>query len=78
MIAELQKFYIDIAHASFPYPMAAMMKFAHPDHILFGTDYPFEPMESTVNEIPNLEFRKSQWKAIDRSNAEKLLPRFKA
>jgi len=78
VIAELQKFYLDIAHAAFPYPMAAMMKFALPDHILFGTDYPFEPIESTVNEIPGLGLSPQVMRAIERENAEKLLPRFKA
>ncbi|MEQ1949353.1 MAG: amidohydrolase family protein [Bryobacteraceae bacterium] len=78
VIAELQKFYFDIAHASYPWPMAAMTKFAKPDHILFGTDYPFEPIESTVNEIPNLGFSAEFWKAVDRDNAERLFPRFKA
>jgi predicted TIM-barrel fold metal-dependent hydrolase len=78
VIAELQKFYIDIAHASFPYPMAAMLKFALPDHILFGTDYPYEPVESTVDEIPNLGLSAKVVRVIERENAEKLLPRFKA
>lgn len=78
VIAELQKFYFDIAHASFPWPMAAMTKFAKPDHILFGTDYPFEPIESTANQIPGLGFSPEFWKAVDRDNAEKLFPRFKA
>ena len=77
VIAELQKFYLDIAHASFPYPMAAMMKFAKPDHILFGTDYPFEPIESTVNELPGLGLSAPVMRAIERENAEKILPRFK-
>jgi predicted TIM-barrel fold metal-dependent hydrolase len=77
VIAELQKFYIDIAHASFPYPMAAMTKFALPDHILFGTDYPFEPIESTVNELPGLGLSANVMRAIERENVEKLLPRFK-
>jgi predicted TIM-barrel fold metal-dependent hydrolase len=77
VIAELQKFYIDIAHATFPYPMAAMMKFALPDHVMFGTDFSPEPMESTVNEIPKLGLSDKQWRAIDRENAEKLFPRFK-
>jgi predicted TIM-barrel fold metal-dependent hydrolase len=78
VIAELQKFYIDIAHAAFPYPMAAMMKFALPDHILFGTDYPFEPIESTVNELPGLGISAKVMRTIERDNAEKLFPRFKA
>jgi len=77
VIAELQKFYIDIAHASFPYPMAAMMKFALPDHIMFGTDYPFEPIESTADQIPGLGISPKVWRAIERENAEKLFPRFK-
>ena len=76
VIAELQKFYIDIAHAAFPYPMAAMMKFALPDHIMFGTDFSPEPMESTLNEIPKLGISDKVWEAIDRKNAEKLFPRF--
>jgi predicted TIM-barrel fold metal-dependent hydrolase len=58
--------------------MAAMMKFALPDHILFGTDYPYEPVESTVDEIPHLGLSAKVTRAIERENAEKLLPRFKA
>jgi predicted TIM-barrel fold metal-dependent hydrolase len=68
---------LDIAHAAFPYPMAAMMKFALPDHILFGTDYPYEPIESTVDELPNLGLSAEVMAAIERGNAEKLFPRLK-
>jgi predicted TIM-barrel fold metal-dependent hydrolase len=57
--------------------MAAMLKFALPDHILFGTDYPFEPIESTANELPHLGLSSRVMRAIERENAEKLLPRFK-
>jgi len=77
VIAELQKFYFDIAHASFPYPMAAMMKLAPPDHIVFGTDYPFEPVESTVNELPGLGLSAGVMRAIERENIERLFPRLK-
>ncbi len=77
VVAELQKFYIDIAHASFPYPMAAMLKFAQPNRILFGTDFSPEPIESTVNELPKLGLSAQVMRAIERENAEKLFPRFK-
>ena len=77
VIAELQKFYLDIAHAAFPYPVAAMLKFALPDHMLFGTDFPYEPIESTVNELPHLGLSAKVMRAIERENAEKLFPRFK-
>lgn len=78
VIPELQKFYMDIAHASYPYPMAALMKFAHPDHIVFGTDYPFEPMESTVDQFPHIGLPAATVRAIERGNAERLFPRLKA
>lgn len=77
VIAELQKFYIDIAHASFPYPMAALMKFALPDHVLFGTDYPFESIESTVDELPKLGLSADTMAAIERGNVERLFPSLK-
>ncbi len=38
--------------ASVPVPLAAMMKLAPPTQYLFGTDYPAEPMESTVDHLP--------------------------
>ena len=75
VIAELQKFYIDVAHATFPYPMAALMKFALPDHVLFGTDYPFEPVESTVDELPGLGLPAEVMRRIERENTERLFPR---
>jgi predicted TIM-barrel fold metal-dependent hydrolase len=55
-----------------------MLKFALPDHIMFGTDFSPEPMESTVNELPHLGLSVQVTKAIERENAEKLFPRFKA
>lgn len=77
VIPELQKFYFDIAHAAFPYPMAALMKFAPLDHVMFGTDYPYEPIESTVDQIPKLGLTAEQMRVIERDNAERLMPRLK-
>jgi 6-methylsalicylate decarboxylase len=74
---ELQKFYFDIAHASFPMPLAALLKFAPTSHILFGTDFSPEPIESTVNELPASGLSPALMRAIERENAEKLFPRFK-
>lgn len=75
-IVELQKFYVDIAHASFPYPMAAMLAFAKHDHVLFGTEYAAERIETTVNQLPGLGLSPELMKAIERGNAERLFPRF--
>jgi len=74
---ELKKFYFDIAHASYAMPLAALLKFAPPDQILFGTDFSPEPIESTVNELPKSGLSPQLMKAIERGNAERLFPRFK-
>jgi predicted TIM-barrel fold metal-dependent hydrolase len=55
LYAELRKWYYDVAHAAFPWPMAAMRAFMPDSHILFGTDFSPEAIESTVNELPGLK-----------------------
>lgn len=77
VIPELQKFYFDVAHATFPYPLAALLKLALPTHILFGTDFSPEPIESTVDELPKSGLSAAMMRAIERENAERLFPRFK-
>ena len=78
MISELQKFYFEVAHATFKYPLAALLAFADPSHILFGTDYSPEAIETTVNELPTSGLTQAQLQAIERGNAERLFSRFKA
>jgi predicted TIM-barrel fold metal-dependent hydrolase len=75
--AELRKVYYDVAHATFPRPFGALSKLADPAHILFGTDYSPEPIETTVNETPRLGLSPQMVQMIRRGNAEKLFPRFK-
>jgi predicted TIM-barrel fold metal-dependent hydrolase len=77
LYAEVRKWYFDIAHASFPWPMAALRAFMPEPQILFGTDYSPEPIESTVNELPGLKLPKPFEQMMLRGNAERLFPRFK-
>jgi predicted TIM-barrel fold metal-dependent hydrolase len=77
LYAELRKWYYDIAHASFPWPFAAMKAFMPESQILFGTDYAPEPMESTVDQLPGLELTPAFEQMMLRGNAERLFPRFK-
>ncbi len=77
LYAELRKWYYDIAHASFPWPMAAMRAFMPDSQVLFGTDYPAQPIESTVNELPDLHLPQRFERMMLRENAERLFPRFK-
>jgi predicted TIM-barrel fold metal-dependent hydrolase len=76
-IFELQRLYYEVAHATYPYPMAALRSFAPSTHILFGTDYPLEPIESTHHEMAKLRLRSDLQRAIDRTNAERLIPRLR-
>jgi predicted TIM-barrel fold metal-dependent hydrolase len=45
---------------------------------LFGTDYPAEPPESTLNELPKNDLSPAIQRAQNRENAERLFPRLKA
>ena len=45
--------------------------------ILFGTDYPIEKIESTIDELPATKLTAAELRAIDRENAERLFPRLR-
>jgi predicted TIM-barrel fold metal-dependent hydrolase len=77
LYAELRKWYYDIAHATFPWPYAAMKAFMPESQILFGTDYAPEPIESTVDQLPALKLPRAFEQMLLRGNAERLFPRFK-
>lgn len=76
--AELKRLYYECAHAAYPMPIAALRAFAPSTQYLFGTDFPIEPMESTVTQIPGLKLPADVQHALDRGNAERLWPKFKA
>jgi predicted TIM-barrel fold metal-dependent hydrolase len=45
--------------------------------ILFGTDYPIEKIESTIDELPATKLTAAELHAIDCENAERLFPRLR-
>lgn len=75
---ELKKLYYECAHAAYPPAMAALMAFAPPSQYLFGTDWPAEPMESTLDQLPLNHISPQIMHDLNRGNAEKLFPRFKS
>jgi predicted TIM-barrel fold metal-dependent hydrolase len=75
---ELRKLYYECAHAAYPFPLAAMMKLAPSTQYLFGTDYPAEPMESTVDHLPENDLPADIQRVMNRENAERLYPRLKS
>ena len=75
---ELTKLYYECAHAAYPAAIAALTAFAPPSQYLFGTDWPAEPMESTLDELPKSKLSPEVTQPLNRGIAEKLFPRFKS
>jgi predicted TIM-barrel fold metal-dependent hydrolase len=73
---ELKRLYYECAHATYPMPMAAVRALAPSTQLLFGTDFPIEPIETTVQQFPVLKLPADLQHALDRGNAERLWPRF--
>jgi predicted TIM-barrel fold metal-dependent hydrolase len=72
----LKKQYYECAHATFPWAISALMKFTSTANIMFGTDYPQEPIETTTKHMPENGLAQEILHAINRGNAERVFPRF--
>ena len=79
-MSELKKFYYDLAGAANPGAVASLLKLVTTQQILFGTDFPPGGTGLDVaNALVKLGvFSESDLRAVDRENAVRLLPRFKA
>ncbi|MGZ3288888.1 MAG: amidohydrolase family protein [Xanthobacteraceae bacterium] len=77
-MAELQRFYYDVAQIAHPAPLAALAKFVPASQILWGTDYPFRFGNEYVKALAEFGFSAGDLSKIDRENALALLPRLRA
>ena len=75
---ELGKFYYEIAQANHPGALAALLGLVPTSNVLFGSDYPLRPISEAVQGVSKYHFTAAQRRSIDRANALRLLPRFKA
>jgi predicted TIM-barrel fold metal-dependent hydrolase len=75
ILAELKKLYCDTASAASGPQLAAMLAFFPETNILFGSDYPFIKPEEVVEALAHYPLAAPLRRAIDRDNAQKLLPR---
>jgi predicted TIM-barrel fold metal-dependent hydrolase len=78
VMAELGKFYYDIAQGTMPGQLLALSKVAPTSHMLFGTDYPLRPGAESVAGLIDFHFDVADLHAIERGNALRLLPQLKA
>jgi predicted TIM-barrel fold metal-dependent hydrolase len=75
----LGEFYFDTAFSGATGPMAALTDLVTPDHILFGSDWPFVERPFVVEQINNLLkmkcFAGARFDAMAKGNAATLFPR---
>jgi predicted TIM-barrel fold metal-dependent hydrolase len=79
LIAELKKFYYDVAGAANPGSIASLRQLVSSDKIMFGTDFPPGGSSAAVAKaLRDLRmFGEADLRAIERDNAVKLVPRLK-
>jgi predicted TIM-barrel fold metal-dependent hydrolase len=77
VLHELRKLYYDTASATSGASMSALLNLATPQHILFGSDYPYVKTESSIDELSQVKVSAQDRVAIERQNAERLMPRLK-
>jgi predicted TIM-barrel fold metal-dependent hydrolase len=78
ILAALRRFYFETAQAAGPGPIAALREIAEPDHILFGTDWPYCPvavMKAGDESLAEQSCSGISTPDIFRNNALKLFPR---
>jgi predicted TIM-barrel fold metal-dependent hydrolase len=76
-MATLKRFYYDTAQAANPIAMASLTKLVATSQILFGTDYPYRAGTDYTNGLAAI-FGPEDLAKIDRENALRLLPRWRA
>ncbi|MBO3675252.1 amidohydrolase family protein [Streptomyces sp. NEAU-YJ-81] len=79
ILRDLKRFYFDTALSASPSALPALLAFAEPGHVLYGSDWPFAPQDAGTYYNHYLEtypdYTPGQAEAIDRGNAEALFPR---
>jgi 6-methylsalicylate decarboxylase len=76
----LRQFYFDVALSSSAVALAALMAFARPGHVLFGTDWPYAPpavIDHFRAEFAGYPFAAGQRETVLRTAAEDLFPRLR-
>jgi 6-methylsalicylate decarboxylase len=75
---QLRKFYYEIAQANHAGALDGLLALVPISNVLFGTDYPLRPASEAVEGVTAYKFTDAQRRAINRENAERLVPRLKS
>ena len=71
---ELQRLHYDTANGTHPAAMAALMTLVPETQITYGSDYPYFPIAEQVDSLRALGLGSAKLHAIERGNAERLVP----
>jgi predicted TIM-barrel fold metal-dependent hydrolase len=77
VMAELQKFYYDVAQIAHPMALAALTRMVPISQLLWGTDFPFRFGWEYVKGLAEFGFSESELRRIERDNALTLLPKWR-
>jgi len=77
VLYELRKLNYDIANATSASSLAALMNLVSTTQILWGSDFPYRPVDPTANGWDTYQVSSEIKRAVNRDNALKLFPRFK-
>lgn len=74
-LAELRRLYYDVATTS-PASFNALRSVIPASQIVFGSDFPYIPVASTLGAVANLGLDEATLRQIDRENALRLFPQY--
>jgi predicted TIM-barrel fold metal-dependent hydrolase len=78
VLAELRRFHYDVAQAAHPAALAAITRLIPTSQLLWGTDFPFRKGTEYVKFLADYGFGEDGLRKIDRENALRLLPKWRA
>ncbi len=74
---QLRTFHYEIAQANHHGALDALLAMVPASNVLFGSDYPLRPASEAVEGLAAYSFTDAERLAIDRENAERLIPRIR-
>jgi predicted TIM-barrel fold metal-dependent hydrolase len=79
-LAQLRKFYFDVALSGSPTALPSLLALARPEHILYASDWPYATdaiVGAFTGTYEGYSLNDTQRTSIDRGNAEALFPRLR-
>lgn len=81
VIPELARLYYDTALSANWFALRSLFELVTPDHVLFGSDYPFAPeptLTASVKSLETMGLEPEVLRGIERENALMLFPKLGA